>query len=80
MLLLLRLFYGKIYLTIKYRVIIMKKVLSAILAFILLLSIYPFSVYAEAFTDDSLILYYSFEDGTNATVGDNAEAFNVSFS
>ena len=58
----------------------MKKVLSAILAFILLLSIYPFSVYAEAFTDDSLILYYSFEDGTNATVGDNAEAFNVSFS
>lgn len=57
----------------------MKKVLSLILALILILSLYPFSVYAQGFTDDALILYYSFEDGSNATVGEAAEAFNVSF-
>ncbi len=57
----------------------MKKVFSLILALILVLSICPFSVYAQGFTDDSLILYYSFEDGSNAVIGEAAEAFNVSF-
>ena len=57
----------------------MKKVFSLILALILVFSICPFSVYAEAFEDESLILYYPFEDGSNAAVGEAAEAFNVSF-
>ncbi len=57
----------------------MKKVLSLTLALILMLSIFPFSVYAEGFSDCSLVLYYSFEDGSNATVGEAANAFNVSF-
>ncbi len=57
----------------------MKKALSLILALILMLSLCPFSVYAQGFADDSLVLYYSFEDGSNATVGEAAESFNVSF-
>ncbi|MBQ8002443.1 MAG: hypothetical protein IJ297_03260, partial [Clostridia bacterium] len=58
----------------------MKKVLTIILSLILTLSLCPFSVYAQAFTDDCLVLYYSFEDGSNATVGEAATGYNVSFS
>ena len=57
----------------------MKKVLSLILSAILVLSVIPFTIFAEGFTDSSLVLYYSFEDGSNAVIGDSAEAFNVSF-
>ncbi len=59
----------------------MKKVLSIILSIAIFASLFePFALAAE--DDDynnSLILYYSFEDGSNATVGNAASAFNVSF-
>ena len=45
------------------------------------MSFFAFPTYAQESTDytDALVLYYSFEDGSNATVGEAAEAFNVSF-
>lgn len=56
----------------------MKKVLSLLLSAVLVLSLCNAPIIAADY-DSSLVLYYSFEDGTNATIGDDAEAFNVSF-
>lgn len=57
----------------------MKRVLSIFLSVLLILSVCVFPASAEDF-NDSLVLYYSFENGATATVGENAEGFNVSFS
>ncbi len=56
----------------------MKKVLSLFLATLMVLSLCAFPAYARDYTD-ALVLYYSFEDGSNATVGEAATAYNVSF-
>ena len=57
----------------------MKKALSIILAITLLASLFSFTVSANGY-DNSLVLYYSFENGSTATVGADAESYNVSFS
>ncbi len=57
----------------------MKKVLSILLSFIITISFVTIPASAEV-TDENLVLYYSFEDGSTATVGENAESYNVSFS
>ncbi len=57
----------------------MKKVFALILAVIMTISLFPFSISAND-TDDALILYFSFDNGAQATVGEDAQSFNVSFS
>ncbi len=57
----------------------MKKVLSILLSMAVLASLCSFSVFAKEY-ENSLILYYSFDNGGTATVGKDAESYNVSFS
>lgn len=57
----------------------MKKVLSIILSLTLLLSFVPTLSQAESY-EDNLILYYSFDNGGVADVGQEVQSFNVSFS
>lgn len=56
----------------------MKKFLSLVLSAVMLFPVFPCGVFA--FEDDSLILYYSFDNGAAADVGSDAESFGVSFS
>lgn len=58
----------------------MKKVFCYILSVILIISTFCFNASAESEYDNGLILHYSFDDGTNADIGDAAQGFNISYS
>lgn len=60
----------------------MKKFLSFLLSFVMFFSITVTNVNAsttESTTLPTPILYYDFEDGSNAAIGESATAYNVSF-
>lgn len=61
------------------RLIRMKKNLSILLSLIILASFFPITLASANPYTSHLILYYDFEDGSNAVIGDNATAYNVSF-
>lgn len=59
----------------------MKKFLSILVSFAMLLSILPSCVFAEDTSEASApVLYYSFDNGAAADIGETAQSFNVSFS
>ncbi len=57
----------------------MKKVLSIILSLVIFLSTLSIPIVAKEY-ENALVLYYSFDNGGAADIGDDAQCFNVSFS